>query len=114
MRQDLDSKLVAMSKRDLGSPSQPDAGRCTGDDDGAGRQRRSLGQEAHELRDAEDEIADCFKVSTSAGRGTSGLGSLCATLLHDFAVPEAAQHQLGRVRHQRRRYQRGPWRLVSK
>jgi hypothetical protein len=57
MRQQLNGKLIPGPQELLWVLRGADAGRRTGEDDGAGGESGSLGEEADEFGDAEDEVA---------------------------------------------------------
>jgi hypothetical protein len=52
----LDGEFVAGLDELLGLLGSTDPGRCTGQNDGTGGQSGALGEEADQLRDAEDQV----------------------------------------------------------
>lgn len=96
--QNLNLELIAVLQRDLGLAAKTDTRRGTGDDDGAGGQRRALGQEADDSGDAEDEVTGNINVSELVFEMNFRLDLLDAALLENLAVPQAAHSKLGRVR----------------
>lgn len=98
MGQNLNLELIAVLQGDLGLASETDARRGAGDDDGAGGQRRALGQEADDFGDAEDEVTGNINVSELVFEMNCRLDLLDAALLENLAVPQAAHLKLGRVR----------------
>ena len=57
VRQQLNGELVASLEKFLRIPSCANTGRSTSQDDCTGRQGGALGEEADQLRDAEDQVA---------------------------------------------------------
>jgi hypothetical protein len=62
MGQDLDDELIPIMQQLLRLLCKPDTGRRARDDERARLQRRALGDEAHNLRDGEDEVPSIVSI----------------------------------------------------
>jgi hypothetical protein len=116
MGKQLDSELIASLDKLLGSLGCANSGRGTGQDNCAGGQGGALGEEADQLRHAEDQVTEGSDISVDLVNFDirPHMESLReGTVLHDAAALEATDLKLASVGDESSGDENGTWKAIS-